>query len=98
MSAPRFNARGVWSIYRFEMARSLRTLWQSLATPVITTSLYFIVFGGAIGSRMQQVGGVDYGSFIVPDGPGFGLEIDEDKLRHYTTQAWVCDENSRVLD
>ena len=66
MSAPRFNARGVWSIYRFEMARSLRTLWQSLATPVITTSLYFIVFGGAIGSRMQQVGGVDYGSFIVP--------------------------------
>ena len=61
-----FNARGVLAIYRFEMNRALRTLWQSLATPVITTSLYFVVFGGAIGSRMQQVGGVDYGSFIVP--------------------------------
>ena len=60
------NPRGVWSIYRFEMARALRTLWQSLATPVITTSLYFIVFGGAIGSRMEQVGNVDYGAFIVP--------------------------------
>ena len=60
------NTHGIWAIYRFEMARSLRTLWQSLVTPVLTTSLYFIVFGGAIGSRMQQVGGVDYGSFIVP--------------------------------
>ena len=66
MSVTGFNPRGVWSIYRFEMARSLRTLWQSLATPVITTSLYFVVFGGAIGSRMQQVDGVEYGSFIVP--------------------------------
>ena len=60
------NANGIWAIYRFEMARSLRTLWQSLVTPVLTTSLYFIVFGGAIGSRMQEVGGVGYGSFIVP--------------------------------
>ena len=60
------NLHGVWAIYRFEMARALRTLWQSLVTPVLTTSLYFIVFGGAIGSRMQQVGGVGYGSFIVP--------------------------------
>ncbi|MBR0553255.1 ABC transporter permease [Stakelama marina] len=60
------NGHGVWAIYRFEMARALRTLWQSVATPVITTSLYFVVFGGAIGSRMQNVGGVDYGSFIVP--------------------------------
>ena len=60
------NWHGVWAIYRFEMARALRTLWQSLVTPVLTTSLYFIVFGGAIGSRMQQVDGVDYGSFIVP--------------------------------
>ena len=48
------------------MARALRTIWQSLVTPVITTSLYFVVFGGAIGSRMQEVGGVGYGSFIVP--------------------------------
>jgi ABC-2 type transport system permease protein len=60
------NLHGIWAIYRFEMARSLRTLWQSLVGPVLTTSLYFIVFGGAIGSRMQSVDGVGYGSFIVP--------------------------------
>ncbi|MES2057297.1 MAG: ABC transporter permease [Pseudomonadota bacterium] len=66
MSGHSFNAHGVWAIYRFEMARALRTLWQSLVTPVITTSLYFVVFGGAIGSRMQTVDGVGYGSFIVP--------------------------------
>ena len=66
MSAPAFNRRGVWAIYRFEMARALRTLWQSLVTPVITTSLYFVVFGAAIGSRMTQVQGVPYGAFIVP--------------------------------
>ncbi len=60
------NLHGIWAIYRFEMARSLRTLWQSLVGPVLTTSLYFIVFGGAIGSRMQSVDGVSYGSFIVP--------------------------------
>lgn len=61
-----FNHHGVWAIYRFEMARALRTLWQSLVTPVITTALYFVVFGGAIGSRMQELDGVAYGSFIVP--------------------------------
>jgi len=61
-----FNGYGVWAIYRFEMARALRTLWQSVVTPVITTALYFVVFGGAIGSRMQQVDGVPYGAFIVP--------------------------------
>ncbi len=67
MSAPpAFNRFGVWAIYRFEMARALRTLWQSLVTPVITTALYFIVFGSAIGSRMTEVGGVPYGAFIVP--------------------------------
>ena len=60
------NRHSVWAIYRFEMARALRTLWQSLVTPVLTTSLYFIVFGGAIGSRMSAVDGVGYGSFIVP--------------------------------
>ena len=65
-AGPAINWHGIWAIYRFEMARALRTLWQSVATPVITTSLYFVVFGGAIGSRMQNVGGVDYGSFIVP--------------------------------
>jgi ABC-2 type transport system permease protein len=61
-----FNHRGVWAIYRFEMARALRTLVQSVVTPVITTSLYFVVFGAAIGSRMSAVDGVSYGAFIVP--------------------------------
>jgi ABC-2 type transport system permease protein len=66
-SAPaRFNRHGVWAIYKFEMARAFRTLVQSLVTPVITTSLYFVVFGAAIGSRMSSVGGVGYASFIVP--------------------------------
>jgi ABC-2 type transport system permease protein len=60
------NLHGVWALYRLEMARTVRTIWQSVATPVITTALYFVVFGGAIGSRMQQVGGVSYGAFIVP--------------------------------
>jgi ABC-2 type transport system permease protein len=61
-----FNRHGVWAIYKFEIARALRTLVQSLVTPVITTSLYFVVFGAAIGSRMNAVYGVDYGAFIVP--------------------------------
>ena len=63
---PVFNRHGVLAIYRFEMARFRRTLWQSLVTPVITTSLYFVVFGAAIGPRMSEVGGVPYGAFIVP--------------------------------
>ena len=67
MSQPAaFNRHGVWAIYRFEMARFTRTLWQSLVAPVITTALYFVVFGSAIGSRMSQVDGVGYGAFIVP--------------------------------
>jgi ABC-2 type transport system permease protein len=61
-----FNRYGVWAIFRFEMARFMRTLLQSVVTPVITTSLYFVVFGSAIGSRMSTVGGVSYGAFIVP--------------------------------
>ncbi len=60
------NVYGVRAIYKTEMARTFRTVWQSIATPVITTALYFIVFGGAIGSRIQHVGGVHYGAFIVP--------------------------------
>ena len=60
------NPYGIKAIYRFEMARWGRTLWQSLVAPVITTSLYFLVFGSAIGSRMSDMAGVDYGSFIVP--------------------------------
>ena len=66
VSVPAFNHRGVWAIYRFELARFRRTLWSSLFTPVVTTALYFVVFGAAIGSRMGTVGGVSYGSFIVP--------------------------------
>jgi len=61
-----FNGRGVLAIYLFEMSRFNRTFWQSLVAPVITTSLYFIVFGAAIGSRMREVDGVPYGAFIVP--------------------------------
>ena len=61
-----FNRFGVWAIYRFEMARAIRTAWQSFVTPVITTSLYFVVFGSAIASRMTEVGGVSYAAFIVP--------------------------------
>ena len=66
MRAFPFNRHGVWAIYKFEMARALRTVWQSLVTPVITTSLYFIVFGSAIGSHLGEVQGVAYGGFIVP--------------------------------
>ena len=60
------NGHGIGAIYRFEMARWGRTLWQSLITPVITTALYFVVFGSALGSRMSAMDGVGYGSFIVP--------------------------------
>ncbi|HEY2675494.1 MAG TPA: ABC transporter permease [Steroidobacteraceae bacterium] len=63
---PVFNRHGVWAIYKFEIARALRTLVQSLITPVITTSLYFVVFGAAIGSRLSTASGVSYGAFIVP--------------------------------
>lgn len=61
-----FNLRGILTIYRAELHRFRRTILTSLMTPVITTSLYFIVFGSAIGSRMTEIGGVPYGSFIVP--------------------------------
>jgi ABC-2 type transport system permease protein len=61
-----FNRHAVRAILRFEMSRFTRTVWQSLVTPVITTSLYFIVFGAAIGSNMGDFGGVPYGAFIVP--------------------------------
>ena len=61
-----FNGEGVLAIYRFEMARATRTLWQSLVTPVITTALYFVVFGAAIGGRMADMDGISFGAFIVP--------------------------------
>lgn len=60
------NVYGVWALYRFEMARTFRTLWQSIITPVVTTALYFVVFGTAIGGRIEEVMGVPYGAFIVP--------------------------------
>ena len=60
------NGHGISAIYRFEMARWKRTLWQSLITPVITTALYFVVFGSALGSRMSTMDGVSFGAFIVP--------------------------------
>ena len=60
------NWRAVRAIYTFEMARTARTLMQSILSPVLSTSLYFVVFGGAIGSRITEVEGVGYGSFIVP--------------------------------
>jgi ABC-2 type transport system permease protein len=60
------NFRAVYAIYRSEMARTARTIWQSIVSPVISTSLYFIVFGAAIGTRINQIEGVSYGAFIVP--------------------------------
>ncbi|MEL7415667.1 MAG: ABC transporter permease, partial [Pseudomonadota bacterium] len=60
------NFQAIRAIYRFEMARTYRTIVQSIVSPVLSTSLYFVVFGTAIGSRIQEVEGVSYGSFIVP--------------------------------
>jgi ABC-2 type transport system permease protein len=60
------NLRAVAAIYRFEMARTGRTLFQSIVSPVISTSLYFVVFGAAIGSRITEIEGIGYGTFIVP--------------------------------
>jgi ABC-2 type transport system permease protein len=60
------NLHAIKAIYLFEMARTWRTLWQSIVSPVISTSLYFVVFGAAIGSRMQEIDGIAYGAFIVP--------------------------------
>ena len=60
------NLHAIKAIYRFEMARTFRTMFESILSPVLSTSLYFIVFGAAIGSRMGEVGGVSYGAFIIP--------------------------------
>ena len=60
------NLHGIRAIYRFEMARTFRTVMQSIAAPVLTTSLYFIVFGKAIGSRMGDIDNISYGAFIIP--------------------------------
>lgn len=60
------NYRAIWAIYNYEMARAFRTAFQSIVSPVLSTSLYFVVFGSAIGSRIAQIDGVSYGAFIVP--------------------------------
>ena len=60
------NWFAILAIYRFEMSRTFRTIWQSIVSPVVSTSLYFVVFGTAIGSRISEVEGVAYGAFIVP--------------------------------
>ncbi len=60
------NLHAIRAIYRFELSRWFRTLLQSILSPVLSTSLYFVVFGSAIGSRMIQIEGVSYGAFIVP--------------------------------
>jgi ABC-2 type transport system permease protein len=60
------NFRAVWAIYIFEMSRTARTLFQSVVSPVLSTSLYFVVFGAAIGSRITEIDGIAYGAFIVP--------------------------------
>ena len=65
-AAQTLNLRAIRSIYMFEMARTGRTLFQSIVSPVVSTSLYFIVFGAAIGTRIQEIEGVSYGAFIVP--------------------------------
>ncbi len=61
-----FNLRGAWAIYLRELMRAFRTAFQSILAPVLTTSLYFIVFGAAIGTRMPDLAGVEYGAFIIP--------------------------------
>src|ERR1700692_2559906 len=60
------NLRAVQAIYRFEMARTGRTIWQSIVSPVLSTSLYFVVFGAAIGTRITEIEAINYGAFIVP--------------------------------
>src|SRR5690606_7156318 len=66
LSERQMNLPAMRAIYRFEMARTWRTLMQSIIAPVISTSLYFVVFGAAIGNRITEVGGISYGAFIVP--------------------------------
>lgn len=66
MSVRYFNGRGAWAIFHHELMRAFRTWIGSIFSPVLTTTLYFVVFGAAIGSRISEVGGVPYGAFIVP--------------------------------
>ena len=81
------NLYAVRAIFRFEMARTRRTLMQSIVSPVISTSLYFIVFGAAIGSRIPQIEGVSYGAFIVPGLIMLSLLTPTRPLKSYVTQG-----------
>ena len=88
------NGHGSPPIYRFEMARWKRTLWQSLITPVITTALYFVVFGSALGSRMTQMDGVAFGSLhrTRPDASiGFYAVDLQRELRHLFSEVYGND-------
>ncbi len=64
------NINAIKAIYRTEMARMMRTVVQSIVAPVLSTSLYFVIFGAAIGSRIDEIDGVSYGAFIVPENFG----------------------------
>lgn len=66
IARPMFNWRGAWAIYNQELSRAWRTFFQTILSPVLTTSLYFIVFGAAIGGRISEVNGISYAAFIVP--------------------------------
>lgn len=66
MMSDGFNWQAVWAIFKYEMARTKRTMMQSVISPVVSTCLYFVVFGSAIGSRISEIDGVSYGAFIVP--------------------------------
>lgn len=66
MTLPKMNWYAIWAIYKFEMARTMRTLTQSIVSPVLSTCLYFVVFGAAIGTRITEIQGISYGTFIVP--------------------------------
>ena len=79
------NLPAIRAIYQFEMARWRRTLWQSVVSPVVSTSLYFVVFGAAIGARIAHIEGVSYGAFIVPGADHADVahaKRDERVLRH----------------
>ena len=90
------NFRAVGAIYKFEMARARRTIGQSIVSPVISTSLYFIVFGSAIGSRIQEIDGISYGAFIVP---GLVPEAYRDALESLPTwDEWDPDTDRWYYD
>ncbi len=79
------NVYAIRAIYKFEMARTRRTLMQSIIAPVISTALYFVVFGAAIGARIPEVEGVSYGAFIVP---GLITSTSSCRRRSRISRSW----------